>query len=336
MFNRKAAALLLTLAMLLGCIAPALAEAPVDLSSAMPLVDVVISAAVRVGETPESVPQEGYLSPAFVRNFLILSQGAGIGADAGVLGDTKKQDEFLRSIFIPNLPDLTAIQASNDSFDYIGLKIISQTYNEETGMATFIGDVYEAEAPINALTPAQLGSLKWLDLRALVVTAPDTSSPCGWRILSFDLASDAIMDVVNEYVSDVMMEYINPEAGFSVLYPSLLGENCVDDENGVSSSLEDGSASFFARRADADGKTLDQVMAAVEGNVIRTSVDPISLCGRVDTLSDDGTTVVHLYIIFGDALYEAQLSYASSLALDFSLYSEYMMNSFNADEIGLG
>ena len=43
-----------------------------------------------------------------------------------------------------------------------------------------------------------------------------------------------------------------------------------------------------------------------------------------------------LYIVTEAWVYHAQLCYDASLAKDFALYSDYMMNSFMADELGLG
>ena len=66
-----------------------------------------------------------------------------------------------------------------------------------------------------------------------------------------------------------------------------------------------------------------------------TLINEISGCGRVVT-QQDGRTVVDIYIVTSQWVYQAQLSYANSLAMDFSLYSDYMMNSFSADELGIG
>ena len=47
-------------------------------------------------------------------------------------------------------------------------------------------------------------------------------------------------------------------------------------------------------------------------------------------------TQVDMVIVTDLYIYEAQLVYAPALAADFALYSDYMTNSFTADELGIG
>ena len=64
-----------------------------DLSALTPLVDLTASAAMRVGETPETIVEGGVLSEAFVYNFFLLGQtaDASLGITAAMLNDTALQ-----------------------------------------------------------------------------------------------------------------------------------------------------------------------------------------------------------------------------------------------------
>ena len=73
-----------------------------------------------------------------------------------------------------------------------------------------------------------------------------------------------------------------------------------------------------------------------ENPAAETNINEVSGCGRQLTALEGGGTRMDLYIVTEAWVYHAQLCYDASLAKDFALYSDYMMNSFMADELGLG
>ena len=198
-----------------------------------------------------------------------------------------------------------------------------------------------AAGPLNTLTEAQFADMRWLDRRVVAILRRDESAPCGWMMEACALdAQEEMEEQASNYFSQAMVEYVNVEQGFSLQYPAVFLDGQVTEEaNGISGALEDGSASFFAKKlANTEGWTLEKVMAArqQENPGAEANINDISGCGRIVTRGENGFTVADIYIVTGEWVYHAQLRYTAQLAADFSLYSDYMMNSFNADELGMG
>ena len=116
-------------------------------------------------------------------------------------------------------------------------------------------------------------------------------------------------------------------------------DTITEDAAGIAGRLKDGSASFYARRrANEGGYTLERYMEQLGKDMpgATASVNEASESGRLISQQADGSTRVDMVIVTDRWIYEAQLCYAPSLAADFALYSDYMTNSFMADELGIG
>ena len=95
--RKKLTALMLTLMLSTMALCGGALAAEADLSILTPLVDLTASAAMRVGEAPETISDTSTLSSAFVYNFFLLGQqaDASLGITADMLTDTAKQADYL-------------------------------------------------------------------------------------------------------------------------------------------------------------------------------------------------------------------------------------------------
>ncbi|MBQ8653921.1 MAG: hypothetical protein IJ507_03205 [Clostridia bacterium] len=336
---RRIAAAVCALCLLSGA---ALGADAADFTTLMPLLDLTASAALRVGENPEEITPECALSPAFVQNFFLLGQEAdaklGIGPE--LLGDPGGQKQYLASVFDAALPALDTIDAADGGYAYVGVQPMASEMSDD-GVMTLYGDLYQAEGPLIGLDETQYLETAWLGLRAVAQARRDAQSPGGWRIISLVFESAAVADGGEwGYFDETMSEYQNEALGFSIQYPTLFMQGSVtENADGVSGQLADGSASFrVQRRANEQSVTLlgyaeDMLNRYADASM---SLNDVSCTVRITHQREDGQTQVDMAIVTEGWIYEAQLCYAPGLAESFALYSEYMLNSFMADELGIG
>lgn len=335
-------ALLVGLSVASGCCALA-EDADQAWAPLQTIMDLTASAALRVGETPETIAEGGTLSEGFVYNFFLLGQtvAASQGITPAMLNDTAAQADFLSRVFAAAQPSLQGIISMGESYDYIGVRVMTSDMSEDGSAMRLIGDVYQAAGPLDGMTEEQFSNVSWLDHRAVFEFRKDSAALNGWRLMSFSANDDLSMeDATQTYFTETMVEYLNADLGFSIQYPAAFAESTVkDDQNGISGQMADGSASFYARRAKNDGGyTLESWMKAKqeENAASEVNMNDMTGCGKLTYARQGGGTVNDFYIVTPDWIYEAELSYAETLAKDFSLYSDYMMNSFTADELGIG
>lgn len=323
--------------------AGAWAEGTDDFSAMLPLVDLTASAALRVGEVPESITPDGTLSEAFVYNFFLLGQqaDASLGITGQMLGDITAQAEYMGKAFSAKLPTLNGILAFTETYPYIGVRPMASEMSEDGTAVILYGDLYQAEKPLSAMTEAEYLQVSWLDRRAVAELHKDEGAPNGWKLYSFSFEAELMMEeAAQNYFADTMVEYMNADKGFSIQYPAVFAEETLtEDENGIVGTLKDGTATFFARRKGNDrGATLETLMADMQAAApsATAAVNEAAMSGRLTQQRQDGMTQVDLVIVTDLYIYEAQLVYAPSRASDFALYSDYMTNSFTADELGIG
>lgn len=340
--RKKLTALMLTLMLSTMALCGGALAAEADLSILTPLVDLTASAAMRVGEAPETISDTSTLSSAFVYNFFLMGQqaDASLGITADMLTDTAKQADYLSRVFSCGTPALSGILSTGETYDYIGVRLMSSDLSPDGNSVRLMGDLYQAARRLDALTEDEYAQVRWLDKRAVVELRRDTASPVGWKVTAFSVDAELTMeDSTQSYFASAMVEYMSSDLGFSLQYPAVFTESTLkEDATGISGQLPDGSASFFAKKTvNADAWTLEKVIDVRKQETpdAETNINEASGCGRVVT-QQNGYTVADIYIVTEDWVYQAQLRYAPALAMDFSLYSDYMMNSFNADEMGIG
>lgn len=338
---RRVAALICALCML----STAMAEDTMpDFEAMLPLVDLTVAAALQVDEIPENITAEGQMSGTLVSNFFLRGKAAdaSLGITAEMLADPAQQAAYLSRAFSAQQPTLEAIAVTEGApYGYIGLQIMASDMDEAQGTITLYGDLYEAEGAISTLTEEQWQQLTWLSWRAVVVLHQDTQAPGGWKIDSCTFEPTiALESDGQDAFQQTMMEYVNAELGFSVQYPAEFTEDTMQESSaGMAAMLKDGTATFsVSRRANAQGLSLEERMQQVsqqyEGATV--TIHEISQTGRVTGTGKNGFTEVTAIIVTDSWIYEAQLCYAPEKADTFAMYSEYMINSFMVDELGIG
>lgn len=314
-----------------------------DFSALLPLVDLTASAAMRVGETPENITADGVLSETLVYNFFLMGvqADASLGITADMLADPAAQTEYLNQAFTAKATADSAIVAFEESYDYIGLQVMASDMDDASNTLTLYGDLYQAEDALNALSEEQQMRMTWLNWRAVVQLHRDEQVPGGWKIDSFTFEPSVAltMDGQDSY-HEATLEYVNSELGFSVQYPAEFAEDTMEEgTTGMTATLKDGTATFcVSRTANTQGISLDDRIQQVAGQYAdaTAAIHEVSQTGRVTGTWANGFIGVTAIIVTDSWIYEAQLSYAPEKADTFAMYSEYMINSFMVDELGIG
>lgn len=233
------------------------------------------------------------------------------------------------------LVDSAAAQAMAQSERYCGVRPVAVDESDDGRAVRILGDVYLADAQLEQLTQEQYGQVEWLDRRAVVELRWENEA---WQVTSFSLDAELEMEqVAQEYFNSTMVEYVNPEMGFSILYPAVFGEDAVTVEaNGLSGQVE-GASFRVSCMANEAGWTTESFMANQKQETpgAETNMNDITGTGRL-VVRGDGETLVRFIIVTPEYVYQAELRYDQDLSKDFSLYSDYMMHSFTVDEMGLG
>lgn len=328
----------------LGMAATASAEEAVwDFSAMLPLVDLTASAAMRVGETPENITADGVLSETLVYNFFLmgLQADASLEITADMLADSAAQAEYLDHAFTAGADGTSAIVAFEESYDYIGLQVMASDLDDTNNTLTLYGDLYQAENALNVLSEEQQMQMTWLNWRAVVQLHRDEQAPGGWKIDSFTFEPSVALTVDGQdSYHEATLEYVHSELGFSVQYPAEFTEDTMEESTtGMAATLKDGTATFcVSRTANAQGISLEDRMQQIGQQYTEATVAvyEVSQTGRVTGTRADGFVEVTAVIVTDSWIYEAQLCYAPEKADTFTMYSEYMINSFMVDELGIG
>ena len=242
---------------------------------------------------------------------------------------------FVLEAVLP-LVDAAAAQAMEQSTErYCGIRPMAVDESGDGRAVRILGDVYLADAQLEQLNQKQYGQVEWLDRRAVVELRWENEA---WRVTSFSLDTELEMEqAAQEYFNSAMVEYVNPEMGFSILYPAVFGEETVTmEENGLFGQVE-GASFRVGCTANEAFWTTETLLAAQkqETSGAETNMNDITGTGRLVVRGDE-ETLVRFIIVTPEYVYQAELRYDQDLSKDFSLYSDYMMHSFTVDEMGLG
>lgn len=243
-------------------------------------------------------------------------------------------DEIPLSRVLP-MVDQAAAAALEETDAYCGVRPMAIDPSEDGDAVRILGDVYLAQAQLDALTDEQYAQAEWLDRRAVVELRCTDGE---WVVTSFTLDAEWEMEqVAQEYFMDTMMEYVNAEYGFSVQYPAVFGEEDVTVAvNGITGRTE--KASFRVEcLPNEENWTTETLLASKkqETSAGETNIDSNTGFGQLEARVGN-EMISCLVVVTPMHVYQAELRYDLSLIRDFLHYSRYMMNSFSVDEMGLG
>jgi len=337
---QKMISLLMAVCMMLGLCTGAMAQ-NADFEALVPLMDLVASASWYSPNAPEGVPgAEDELSLSFIDAFISVGQtcGAEVGVTEAMMTDTAAQAELLSKLFSARVPDLQVITPA-ETDGYIGFQPVLVNSGADGQSVQIIGEIYLADKPMRQMTEADYTTINWIE-RAVFTFQNDASAMNGFRLTGFSVGTDlSIEEAMQGYFEEIAVEY-DSKLGFTVLYPSVFGDELlVENENGVSAQLPDGSASFFAKRVDnPNGASLADYVSIVANGITGcvSNVYEDMQYGTVAYTTVDGYAVFEVYIVTGSHIYQAQLKYLTSLMSEFGMYNAYLENSFVVNELSQG
>lgn len=338
----RVSALLVALCVLLCGVAVAENQAEADLEALYPLMDLVCAAgydptAGTVLMVPDS---EGVLEISFVDAFIRLGQARGaLGITGDTMSDPAAQTALLQSIFAAQLPKTELVVAADVGTQYIGFKPVTVNNTGDAGSLQIVGEMYMAPKALDQLAESDFPQVLWID-RAIFTFQSDASALNGFRLMSFSTGLDLnAEEEMQAYYENITVEYVNTNLGFVVLYPAVFTDDLlVEDATGVSAALPDNSVCFFARRTEnTTGNTLADHVAAVSAELPGAVVDVNEeLSNGTVFYTADGYAVLDVYVVTKDYVYQAELRYLTTLMSEYSMYNDYLLNSFNVDELAAG
>lgn len=335
--------MILCLAMGMGVCAGSLAQSvDGEFEALLPLMDLVCTASWHSPNAPERVPDaDGELSLSFIDAFFTLGQkyGSETGVTEAMLGDVDAQRDLLARVFAAKLPELQPVTAAIEADAYVGFQPVLVNNRSDDQAVQLIGEIYLADKALRNMTEADYPSIQWVE-RAVFTFAADENALNGFRLTGYSVGTDlSLEESMQGYYDEIAVEY-ESNLGFTILYPSAFtDELLVEDENGVSAVLADGSAGFFAKRIlNANNVSLaDQVsLVANDINGCISNVYDEMQYGTVSYTTDDGYAVFEVYIVTGEYIYQAQLRYLTSMMSEFGMYNAYIENSFVVNELSQG
>lgn len=337
---RRVSALLLSLCLLLGGVS--FAEPTADLEALYPLMDLVCAAGYdhTIGTSLVVPDSEGVLEITFVDNLIRLGQARGVlGITGETMADPAAQTALLQSIFAAQLPQTEVVVAADVGTQYIGFKPVTVNNTGDAGSLQIVGEMYMAPGQLDQLSVADFSQVLMID-RAIFTFKADPSAMNGFRLMGFSTGLElSVEEQMQAYSESIVVEYVNTNLGFMVLYPSFFVDDMlVEDANGVSAALPDDSASFFARRSENTSSAgLSDVVAAAAAQQpgAVTDVNEELCYGTVSYITGD-YAVFDVYVVTAEYVYQAQLRYLTSLMSEYNMYNTYMLNSFGVDGLAAG
>ena len=302
-------------------IAPALGLAEsvedFDPSQVQPLLDAVTSAALGAEETVETLGEDTAVTEDFLIRLLKALKDYGIEADADTLNH------------LIAMPLSTGNASAEAAVELLTLRVLTADVSEAGDAVMLIGEVVDNSG--QALPEA--GQVV-IELRA------DAASPVGWKLYRFTLNDSALLEAVTEsYLAGLTVEYINTAFGYSIQYPAIFPQEQITEiPTGIQAALADDSASFSVSRLDnANSLTLDALLEQEQAMNPGTEIFVNEITGSgFSVFHDETVTHIAIYLVSDAYIYQAELNYLSALEEEFAQYAQYMLNSFSADELGLG
>lgn len=339
---RRVSALLMTLCLLAGGVAFAQGQSGADLEALYPLMDLVCAAGYDpTAATALMIPDsEGMLEIGFVDAFIRLGQARGVlGITGETMSDPAAQTALLQTIFDAQLPKTELVVATDVGTQYVGFKPVTVNNTGDAGSLQIVGEMYMAPKAIGELSESEFSQVFWID-RAIFTFKNDASALNGFRLMGFSTGLELnVEEEMQAYSESIVVEYVNTNLGFMVLYPSVFTDDLlVEDANGVSAALPDNSVSFFARRTEnTSGNALADHVAQASAQLPDAVVEVNEeLSYGTVSYTADGYAVFDVYVVTKGYVYQAQLRYLTSLMSEYSMYNGYLLNSFGVDELAAG
>ena len=301
---------LLLAGMMCAAALPGLAEGtePFDAERVAPLLDAIATAALGADEATVLLEEETPLTEAFLARLTQALQHGGL--DAGALSSL---------VAMP----VTASATGADAAEPLTMQVLTQSVSGDGDAAMLVGEAVRADGTATGL-------------RAVIELRREDASPVGWKLYRFTVGDTALEEELLEgYIAQTMMEYMNAACGYSIQYPAIFTEDTiVETATGIQAALPDESASFAVSRIDnAEGLTLEGLL---QRGLPQAWINEAT--GSVQSRETDEAGVVHVavFLVSESYIYQAELNFPQDQAGEYETYADYMTNSFSADELGNG
>lgn len=330
MIKSKVISLMTSVCLMCGLILPANAEEQ-TMIEVQPLLDSVAAAVLSVDDTAEISP-DFPVTAALADAFLVYAKSNNVlPANSPVFADISSELDCIRSVFGAEIPGYSPSPDFSDASSMVcGVRPQSVNVSPDGDTVQIIGDAYRASKPLADISEDDYSSIVWLNKVVNAEFRRSDVSPFGWTVSSFSMNGHFSVDAsTDSYFSSRLMEYYNESAGFSVDYPIDFMDYLQQGDNGISGNLEDGSASFFAIRESFTANSIAELEALVRSKYPEGAITVYDVtCSVRVQQKTANSTQLDVYLLGSSSVFHMQLIYNDSLEQDYSMYAEYMTNSF--------
>ncbi len=222
--------------------------------------------------------------------------------------------------------------------EYVGMKTMFTKKTSENNYQA-LGSIYIASGPISKLNNEELLNVIWVDKRIVISYKIDKNSEYGIKITDFTLHGELLMEnELNDYFNSNFTEYVNTKLGFSLMFPSVFShENIVENQTGISISTKDNSATLsvkcFANNSNLNAEEYSKVLRQENNTNIQINSNNQSV--SMLNLKDD-TFIFNMYIFNKDVVYQTEMTFNKKDFENFSMYSQYIINTFKVEGTSQG
>lgn len=321
--------------LLVWCMLVPAARAEEDvLFTVRPLVDMTATAVMLTGE---GIHPDAMMSSELTACLLAAGMQQGRIGTAFDVQNAAWRESFLTHAYAPAHGAVEGEIMLPESYAYYGVRPMMLDESGDGNAVRILGDVYQAADMLEELSHDQYAQVKWLDRRAVVELRRHDDAPGGWQLYSFSLDAEWEMEqAAQDYFTQTMAEYMNASLGYAIQYPAVFGEHVQETDTGIRAELPDALFDVSCLPNDK-GWTTESLLASIkqESPGAETNMNSITGCARAVVVADKEIQVT-VFMVTDEHIYQAHLYYDPTLSKDFSLYSDYMMNSFTVDELGQG
>lgn len=318
---KRLAAVLLALMMIIG-------GAGADEAGEFPhekLVELTVAAMFATGEAPLRFGPDTMLPASFTEQFFLLGrQNPAFGVTDGMLASGELQMQYLQKTIACSGAETEAISADAQPGERVSMAFSEEDmlwgrYNFDEDKALLCrGSVLRGGEPMG------------YEVIAVLRGAADTA--IGWKLESCLIADVGDTDFVEQH----MLEYVNSELGFSMLYPAVFQPDMMEvSGTDVSMMLPDDAAALrISREPNEDGWTVASYTEALQFGEKAFGASDFAVweIGHFE----DGTSYLQIRSFTPEWDYTLIMTYDLPHTPEFTLYQDYVINSFSVEGNGVG
>ncbi|MBR4081897.1 MAG: hypothetical protein IKK21_08950 [Clostridia bacterium] len=321
---KRLAAALLALMMMMMMIGGAGAETAGEFPHEK-LVELTVAAMFATGEAPLRFGPDTMLPASFVEQFFLLGrQNPAFGITDSMLASGDLQMQYLEKNIACGGAETEAISADAQPGERVSVAF------SELEMLWGQYNFNEDKAVLCRGSVLQGGEFMGYEVIAVLRGTADTA--IGWKLESCLIADVGDTDFVEQH----MLEYVNSELGFSMLYPAVFQPDMLEVSGAdVSMMLPDNAAALRISRApNTDGWTVTSYAEALQSGETAFGSSDFAVweLGHFE----DGSSYLQIRSFTPEWDYTLIMTYDLAHTPEFTLYQDYVINSFSVEGNGVG